>query len=209
MTLMGALLLPGSAQACTPAFADPWYVYVLTVDEETLPGGIVAATDEVTGSSALQETDGDTVYIVTPLHTREQQPDVPSGYYAWDKFVDGVAYEWVPWKDEWDEHDSRAVVLQPGNIEREGEATQIYQPWRPSFIGIPDSQPFTLSLWQDGELHQSSGTLSYILNPEYDPQNGAFVGDPCEDEGPGVLEKVIGLTFMRIAVMVTAITTWF
>jgi len=192
----GALGAPAPAGACSYSL-PPWYSTAASLDIPPLPAGVVL--DKVAGSDGgkfrLSNTSSIPIYGIGKFATGADEfavigPTFPDRFGPTMKVVDGQAWDWKPhytgekvwtWQPAGD-----AIELLIG-----GEAISMPNSYvayftneigdnRPANAPLPPAERAEIRLVYGAELITIPVTVSYALNPDYEPDAGATATAFCD-----------------------------
>jgi len=198
------VLLVQNVFACSPAGPDPWFATKLSFDKSSLPSGIeIVQTDPTYEPYALINKNSEPFYLVreinpvllSPAYGNEYRfpnSGLPDGYeprfkitssqvYFWGQLSSQDTKEWKPDSGGINNSSATRVRIDEGIYTLDGESRQIYQDNRPEVLDIPTSQNFKILGFYRGTPIEITGTLSYSLNENYDPQGFAKGVKDCND----------------------------
>jgi len=190
---LGMILAPASAAACSFIF-PPWYTVTTTIQAPPLPPGVtlVEVPEDPPGIGAkklrISNTSATPLYIIAALATgnTDFEPidhQFPDSRGPVGKVVDGVASRWAaPWytgQDQWTwEQKGPAATLyvtderitaDDGIVARFANNTG---PDRPAGAPPPAPERLVVPLVYGTTLITIPMTVTYSLNPDYDPTVG-------------------------------------
>lgn len=198
-----ALFLPGTVHACSPAGPDPWYQIKVEFDKATLPIGVEILP--VNGSYLplrLINTSSTPLYIVNNKDPKSYSTDayakyseLPYGVIPIYKIVNNESYYFEPNPDEFPEpakwrkntikrYDSspNELIISESVLNLSGTGIEnVYQDNRPSNTPPVRTDRFSMPIYYGNSPLQLTGTVTYALNPNYDPQKLAKGIKFCQD----------------------------
>lgn len=191
------LALSSPASACTALPPDPWFREALTVGQHNLPAGVtIQPATLYAGSFALEilNPSATPLYVLTPqtyqvTAAAEIGAALPPGLAPAHKIASNEPLDWIvecpsgncagQWVRQF--ADADRLYLSLDEIDPRLQQDKARADNRPENVELPAPQTSQLSLAYAAQLVVAPITVTYVLNPDYDPHRQQDSGKACED----------------------------